>query len=141
MWREPLRAKSRRKTFGLWKAFTAGWREKFLIWLDTPLEHCLDNLRRRGPNPESDEKSFAALLAWGRRLSGAPDIKLVDGPRAAFHGVPRLEEAHMFDPGDAAIPRRDQVDLAFPYCFGVILLSEPNVFNKLSSPPYGRLSF
>ncbi len=35
-----------------------------LIWLDMPLEHCLDNLRRRGPNPESDEKSFAALLAW-----------------------------------------------------------------------------
>jgi hypothetical protein len=64
MWREPLRAKSRRETFRLWKAFTAGWREKFLIWLDTPLEHCLDNLRRRGPNPESDEKSFAALLAW-----------------------------------------------------------------------------
>ncbi len=47
----------------------------------------------------------------------------------------------MFDPGDAAIPRRDQVDLAFPYCLGVILLSEPNVFNRLSSPPHGRLSF
>jgi adenylate kinase family enzyme len=35
-----------------------------LIWLDMPLEDCLDNLRRRGLNPGSDEKSFAALLAW-----------------------------------------------------------------------------
>jgi hypothetical protein len=35
-----------------------------LIWLDMPMEDCLDNLRSRGPNPGSDEKSFAALLAW-----------------------------------------------------------------------------
>jgi hypothetical protein len=35
-----------------------------LIWLDMPLQDCLDNLRRRGPNPRSDEKSFAALLTW-----------------------------------------------------------------------------
>ncbi len=35
-----------------------------LIWLDMPPEDCLDNLRRRGLNPGSDEKSFAALLAW-----------------------------------------------------------------------------
>jgi adenylate kinase family enzyme len=35
-----------------------------LIWLDMPLEECLDNLRRRGPNSGSDEKSFAALMAW-----------------------------------------------------------------------------
>jgi adenylate kinase family enzyme len=35
-----------------------------LIWLDMPLEECLDNLRRRGPSSGSDEKSFAALLAW-----------------------------------------------------------------------------
>jgi hypothetical protein len=104
-----------------------------LIWLDMPMEDCLDNLRSRGPNPGSDEKSFAALLA--------PDFKLVDGPRAPFHGVPRLEEAHMFAPGERGFPRRDQADLTFPYCLGVILLSEPNVFNRLSFPPHGRLSF
>jgi hypothetical protein len=47
----------------------------------------------------------------------------------------------MFAPGGAGIPRRDQADLTFPYCLGVILLSEPNVFNRLWSPPHGRLSF
>lgn len=55
----------------------------------------------------------------------------------AFRGRKR----RVFAPGDAGIPRRDQADLVFPYCFGAILLSESNVFNKLSSPPHGRLSF
>lgn len=35
-----------------------------LIWLDAPLEECLENLRARGPDSERDEESFAALLAW-----------------------------------------------------------------------------
>ena len=47
-----------------WLAQQALSRATALIWLDTPIEECLDNLRRRGPNPGSDEKSFAGLLAW-----------------------------------------------------------------------------
>lgn len=35
-----------------------------LIWLDLPLDDCLDNLRSRGPSTGSEAKSFATLLVW-----------------------------------------------------------------------------
>ena len=78
-------------------------------------------------------EDFARILIFGN--------KLVDRPRAPSYGVPQLKEARVFAPRDPGIPSRDRACLAFPYCFGVILLSEPNVFNRLLSPPYGRLSF
>jgi hypothetical protein len=48
-----------------WLAQESLSRATALIWLDMPLEQCLDDLRRRGPSPGGDEKSFAALLSWG----------------------------------------------------------------------------
>jgi hypothetical protein len=47
-----------------------------------------------------------AAIHWERHEAfrpRAPNFKLVDGPRAPFHGVPQLEEAHVFATGDAGI--------------------------------------
>jgi uridine kinase len=47
-----------------WLAREAASRATTLIWLDIPVEECLENLRLRGARSPGEVESFAALLAW-----------------------------------------------------------------------------
>jgi adenylate kinase family enzyme len=60
-----------------------------LIWLDLPVDQCIENLQQRGLRRGGDEAAFAALLAWAADYPHRQTSSSLAGHRHVFDSFPR----------------------------------------------------